>query len=226
MAFTLPRTDNGLLSWSLNFSTKITATPTTFGLTAAQATAYATVHANYAAALAASDPTLRNRSSTAAKNMARAALKLAAEQSVSLVNGTPSVTNAMKISLGINVRAVPTPIPAPSAAPGLDVVSVSAWTVKIKLHDATSSAKRGKPAGTSGASVFSFVGAAAPADLGSWQFEGNTGRTSVDVVFANTNPPGAKVWLTAFWFNGRKQSGPSSTPVGANLPGGSVSMAA
>ena len=30
----------------------------------------------------------------------------------------------------------------------------------------------------------------------------------------------------AFWFNGRKQSGPACAPVSTNLPGGSVSMAA
>ena len=30
----------------------------------------------------------------------------------------------------------------------------------------------------------------------------------------------------AFWFNGRKQSGPACAPISANLPGGSVSMAA
>jgi hypothetical protein len=34
------------------------------------------------------------------------------------------------------------------------------------------------------------------------------------------------VWLTAFWFNGRKQSGPACAPVGTNLPGGSVALGA
>jgi hypothetical protein len=35
----LPRTDNGLLAFVTPFSAQITATPTAFGLTAAQATA-------------------------------------------------------------------------------------------------------------------------------------------------------------------------------------------
>jgi hypothetical protein len=35
---------------------------------------------------------------------------------------------------------------------------------------------------------------------------------------------GAAVWITAFWFNPRKQSGPAAEPVSANLPGGSVSI--
>jgi hypothetical protein len=137
-----------------------------------------------------------------------------------------SVTDGQKLSLGLNVKASPSPIPVPSSAPGLDVVSVSAWTVKIKLHDSTSSAKRGKPPGVSGAAVFSFVGATPPTDIAAWKFEGNTGRTNIDVAFANTLAPGALVWLTAFWFNGRKQSGPACAPVSTNLQGGSVSMAA
>jgi hypothetical protein len=98
--------------------------------------------------------------------------------------------------------------------------------VSLKLHDSTSGAKRGKPPGVSGASVFSFVGAVAPSDMGSWKFEGSTGKTKVDVSFDNSNAPGTKVWLTAFWFNGRKQSGPACAPVATNLQGGSVSMAA
>jgi hypothetical protein len=48
----------------------------------------------------------------------------------------------------------------------------------------------------------------------------------VELAFLSGNPPGTRVWLTAFWFNGRKQSGPMCAPVGTNLPGGSVSMAA
>jgi hypothetical protein len=143
-----------------------------------------------------------------------------------LIEGTASVTNAQKFALRLNVRSAPTPVPVPSAAPGLDIVSVSAWTVKIKLHDTSSSAKRGKPPGVTGASLFSFVGATPPSDISSWQFEGNVSRTNVDVTFPNTIAGGTKVWISAFWFNNKKQSGPNSSPVSTNLQGGSVSMVA
>jgi hypothetical protein len=136
------------------------------------------------------------------------------------------VTDAQKLALGLSVRNAPSPIPPPAVAPGLDVLSVSGFTVDIKLHDASVSGKRGKPPGVSGASVFTHVGETAPADLGAWQFEGNTGQTKLSVPFPNTLAAGAKVWITAFWFNPRKQSGPMCAPVSTNLPGGSVSMAA
>src|SRR5436305_1592929 len=68
---------------------------------------------------------------------------------------------------------------------------------------------------------------AAPADISLWKFEGNVGQVKkIDVIFSNTLAGGSKVWLTAFWFNGRKQSGPLSNPFGVALPGGSVAEAA
>jgi hypothetical protein len=226
MALQLPPTDKGLLAWSVNFSTLITATPTAYGLTSAQATAYTAVQTAYSNSVAACDPAIRTKGAVVTKNVAKANLKLAANQTASLINGTPSVTVAQKVTLGIPPRATPTPNPVPGTAPALNVVSMNAWTLKIKLSDSASSAKRGKPPGVSGASVFSFVGANPPNDMGSWTFEGNTGRATVDVTFPNTVAAGARVWLTAFWFNGRKQSGPAGAPVGSVLPGGSVSMAA
>ena len=222
----LPNSDSGLLAWSLNFKTLIVATPTAYGLTTALASAYGTLHDAYATALVACDPAIRTRSAVPTKNTARGNLKANARLLADLVQGTASVTNAQKLALGLTVRSAPSPIPPPSDAPGLDVVSVSGWTVNIKLHDAAVAGKRGKPAGVSGASVFTFVGATAPGDISAWQFVGNTGKTKVSVPFPNTLAAGAKVWLTAFWFNPRKQSGPICAPVGTNLPGGSVSLAA
>ena len=99
-----PNTDTGLLAWSLNFSTLITATPTAYGLTSAQATAYAAAHSTFATALMACDPNSRNKTSTAAKNAARANLKTQAKLLSNMVNGTASVTVAQKIELGIPPR--------------------------------------------------------------------------------------------------------------------------
>lgn len=223
----LPTVDSKLLAWSANFSALLTATPLAFSMTVGQATTYAAAHAAFATALtAATTPSTRTTENIVAKDAAKASLKTLAGSYGRMIQANVAVTDAQKISLGLTVRATPTPIPAPSDAPGLEVKSVTGWTVKIKLSDTASSAKRGKPPGVSGANVFSFVGATAPADMGLWKFEGGTGKTNVEVVFPNTVAPGTKVWLTAFWFNGRKQSGPACVPVGATLQGGSVSMAA
>src|SRR5688572_9679270 len=120
----LPNKDAALLAWSLNFSTRITATPTAYGLVAADATAYAALHTNFATTMAAVDPDERNKIATAAKNTARLALKTSARLLAKRVEGTASVTDAQKLELGLNVRAMPSPIPPPATAPIISITSV------------------------------------------------------------------------------------------------------
>jgi hypothetical protein len=224
----VPTNDNLLANWSTNFSSKISSTPTAFGLTAALATSYAALHTTFLAAhAAASVPGTRSQSLVSAKNSAKLPLLANARYLYQIVQGTPSVTNAQRDDLGIKIRKTePTPTPIPANPPALIVQSVSGWTARIKLRDAVDAARRGRPAGTTGAAVFSFVGASAPADIANWQFEGNTGKTELDVQFDTTLAAGARVWMTAMWFNGAKQSGPACAPVSTNLPGGSVALAA
>ena len=132
----LPTTDNALLAWSLNFSTLISATPTTYGLSSTQATAYATLHSQYSAALAtATNPTTRTKANVAAKNTARDALKTDARLLAKIVDGQATVTDQQRIQLGLNVRTVPTPVPVPSLPPEMDIVSVIGRTVKIRVHN-------------------------------------------------------------------------------------------
>jgi hypothetical protein len=225
MASFLPAKDSALLAWSLNFSTRITATPTAYGLTAALATAYSTVHTNFATALAACDPEERNQIATAVKDAARAALEAQARLLANLVQGTAAVTDAQKLELGLNVRAMPQPVPAPGMAPGLLLQAVEGNTAYLRLLDVDNPTRRGKPADVDGATVFSFVGAAAPTDANDWQFEFNTARASAEVTFPGTLTLGTKVWITAFWFNARKERGPLATPLGVTLLGGAPGVA-
>jgi hypothetical protein len=222
----LPDKDTQLLAWSLNFKTLITAAPTTYGLTSTMATAYTALHTAFATALEACDPGVRNKSAVAAKNTARLNLKTSARDLAKLVEGTSTVTDAQKIELGLNVRATPTPIPAPTVAPDIDIVSVAGNIVKIRLHDAETPGKRGKPTNVAGATVFTYVGAAAPTELTAWKFEGNTTKTEIDIAFDASLAPGTVVWFTAFWRNPRDLSGPACAPMMTRLQYGTVAMAA
>src|SRR5262245_6470997 len=89
----LPTRETELLAWSLNFSTKITATPTAFGLVAAQATAYATLHSTFSNKLTiASDPGTNSKANVEAKNLAKFALIDSARDLVRQIQGVPTVT--------------------------------------------------------------------------------------------------------------------------------------
>jgi hypothetical protein len=162
-----------------------------------------------------------------ARDAARAALLDDGRVLYTTIQASPAVTDAQKVQLGVTVRkTTPSPVPTPSTAPVLSVASVAGRTASVRLADAQNPHRRGRAPGAVGASVFSFVGAVAPADLNAWKFEGNVGRPEIEVVFPSTLAVGTTVWLTAFWFNNRKQSGPASTPVSAVLPGGGVSQLA
>jgi hypothetical protein len=222
----LPTREAELVTWSTNFNALIVATPLAYALTAPQAAAYTALHDAFVDAYnTANSDSTRTPSAIIAKDLAKDALIADARLLARIVQAAPAVSDEQKSDLGLTVRdSGPSPIPPPDEAPEIDVLSVSGNTVRIRLHQAAST-RRGKPDGVDGATVFSFVGAAAPTTEDAWKFEGNTTRTTLDIAFPDTVAPGAKVWFTAFWFNERKESGPAATAVGTNLPGGGAMAA-
>jgi hypothetical protein len=217
MASFIPSSDAPLLRWMQNFYAVANASPgpTGYGLTAAQLTAFNTLLTNFQTALAACDPGVRSKAAVFTKNQAKAALVADARLLAKVVQGTASVTDAQKATLGLNVRATPQPVPVPADAPSIDVMSVDSRTVTIRLHSSTVAGKRKRPAGVKGAAIFSYVGATAPTDPSLYTFQGNTSLTNFNVTFPDTVMPGAVVWITAMWFNTKSQSGPAAQPVQA-----------
>jgi hypothetical protein len=113
------------------------------------------------------------------------------------------------------------PVPVPTVSPVIDVVSTYGTTIVVKVHQATEGPKTptGKPEGVKGAALFWFVGENPPADPTLYHFAINTTKNVVNVVLPPLTEPGAKVWLTAFWFNNRMQSGPAASAVSIHIPG-------
>jgi hypothetical protein len=208
----LPRTDQGILDWTANFSAKISVTAGNYGLTPEKVTAYEAKQTAYAAAMAVvGDPAQRTRVTIAAKNAARADLIAMTRLLVSIVEGDASLTDAQRIDLGLTVRKTPAPVPVPADAPRIDLLGMNGRALTIRLHDGGGTG-RGKPADVNGASVFTAVGESAPANLSDWTFQFNTGRTEAVIPFEADLSPGTTVWVTACWFNPRKQPGPTALP--------------
>lgn len=220
----LPTKDADLLTWSNNASSILTPSPTDFGLDAATLTAFNAAIAAYSTALTAAQPSVRNKSATVTKSEKKQLLKQNIRAWVATVDATATVTDAQRTDLGLNVRKPPTPAPAPTTAPVVEVLGVSGFTVTVRLRSAVTGMLRGKPAFVVGASLFSFTGEAPPSDISQWKFEGNTGKPKFAVQFPNTLAKGTTVWFTAFWFNGAKISGPMTTPISTVLQGGTVTM--
>jgi hypothetical protein len=224
----IPRKESELVTYTENFSTKISATPATYGLTAAQASAFATLNTAWVSAYTtANEPSTRTVVTVEAKNQAKVNMLANLRSLIGIVQSTPTVTGAAKLELGITPRDVePTPIPPPGFAPGLSIVSVTGRNVRVRLFDPANPTRRGKPPFIEGCSVFSFVGDEAPSDPALYKFEGSSTRTLFDVGFPESVPVGAKVWLTAFWTNPRLMSGPACVPVSTNLNFGGPALPA
>lgn len=227
----VPTSDTGLRDYGANFGTRVTATPTAYNLTAAQATAFDGKYDPFIIALdavaAERAAGIRSGPQTEVKDEAKRQLLLIARELYAFVQDSLSVSDAKKLELGVVVKDFsPTPTPAPGFAPEILVKKVVGRTVTVQLKDAQNAARRGRPPGVIGASVFSFVGATPPSDISLYKFEGNTGRTTVNIEFPSSTPAGGTVFITGFWFNPAKLSGPACPPVGTTLAGGSVSMAA
>lgn len=223
----VPTLDSKLVPYSTNFNARIVASPGTFGLVAAQVTAYTALHNPYIAAAAAVEPR-GNRSEVliAARDAAKALLIPYARELYGIIQASRNVTDASKLLLGITIRAQPTTVGAPDTAPALEVGNRYANTVTAHLHETLGGSSRARPAGVAGASLFSYVGTTPPVNVEGWRFEGNTSRTTIDVVFPDDLAPGTTVYLTAFWFNRRGQSGPACSPVAAIIAGGGVARQA
>ena len=212
-------TDPALAAWAVANSQHLSETPAAFFISPQQAADYAALVAAFGEALAAwVNPATRTPVASANKRATRNALLDGARYIVSTINSNPAISAAQRDLLGIRARKRPTPIPAPDLSPVVDVDSVSGRTVTLTLHTA---GRRGRPAGVQGASVFTFVGAAAPADPSAWTFEGLITRTRFSVSFEQRT--GADTaWVSAFWYNERGQSGEASAPRGINLPAASA----
>lgn len=113
-SFFTERKDAVFAAASNVFSTKISATPTAYGLTAGQASNYASLNGTFQTAYQTTlDPATRTKATIKTKNDSLVPLRQSASNLGRIISGTPTVTDTQKIELGISVRGTPAPRPAP-----------------------------------------------------------------------------------------------------------------
>lgn len=211
------RRDSDLLNWSRVFAAAISAAPALYGLDAAQASAFAALQSAYASAYAtARDPETNSKASVIAKNEARLNLlegENGAWELVPIVQAFPGTTDVMRSQLGLQLAdRHRSPVGPPSSAPDLSILSTLGRSIRLRLRDADHPDRRGKPDGVDGAVILYQTGETFAADEGTWMFAMLASRPVFEFELPWSVPAGSKVWLSAFWFNARKQAGPCATP--------------
>lgn len=221
----LPSKDALLLSFATNFSAKITAAPTSYGLVAADATALAALVTAYTTAYNTSvTPSTRTKTTVAAKNVAKAQLVASLRSLAKRIQANPAVTAPQKTDLGLPIHSTgPTPNPAPSTSPMVAVLQRGIRSHIISIRDIANQDKRGKPPGVAGAEIYSIVPASAttapdqlPSDLEDWRFEGIATKGEF-VVDYKGDDVGKTAYIVARWFNNKGEAGPISAPINANV---------
>ena len=181
----IPPTDAGFADWLLNFSTLITASPTTYGLVTGDATIIAAQNTAYAAALAtATNPATRTSPTIAAKDAAKSlALAVVRPYAVS-ISLNPAVTDEDKVAVGVTVRKlVPTPIPAPTAIPQVSLVSAIPLEQTLKIVNAATPTTKAKPFGARLIEVWTSVGITAATDPAQLSFRGAVTKIPTKLTF-------------------------------------------
>jgi hypothetical protein len=217
----LPTKDAALLSWSANFNTLIGLTPEAFGLVAADATAYNTKHLAFVAALTTStEPNTRTHPAILATKAKRRELTDMARDLSKRIQGTPSVTDAQKASLGLDVKAPPTPVHAPTDAPVAEVDEMNGWLAKFKVRPAGSEGRSSLAPEAKMIHIYSYVGATPPANVNDYKFEGVSSRAIFEVQFDPELAVGTKVFVCCNWVTGRGLTSPACSPIGLVIGGG------
>lgn len=145
----IPSTDADFQVWLDNFSELITADPTAYGLSSADATALATLTTTYDNALAAAtNGSTRGPSTVNAKDVARTNAQARARQLATIIQANPAVTEEQKTDLGITVRKTnKTPIPAPASSPLLAYIATTTGQQTLRYSDQMTPDSRSKPFG-------------------------------------------------------------------------------
>jgi hypothetical protein len=217
----MPQKKADQVQWAQTFVNVVGTKGSQYGVPADLLTQFTTINTSLQTAwTVAQEPATRTRGTVAAADNLLKSMRAAAKNLVSIIQGTPSVTDQMKIDAGLTVRkTTPSKKPSPSTSPFIQVNSVDGRTVTIELRQSKS--KRGRPTQVAGATVLTYTGTDVPQDPSEWRFATNTSKTTVSIPFGPSTT-GDTVFITAFWIGTRGESGPAATPVSVNLPAGGV----
>jgi hypothetical protein len=214
----IPAKDADLDAWAANFDTKITATPTAYGLVAGDATAFHALALAYTAALAAStNPATRTSVTVEAKTTSRTALVFKARALARIVQADPDTTNAQRAELGLTVPATgTTPAVAPPTKPVISIDTGASLQTGIRIVDELTPSSRAKPARVAGCDLYGYIGTVAPTSADQYRYLGEATRNQ-HVLTHPDGSGGKTLWLKGQWVSSRGQLGAFSNVVTATI---------
>ncbi|MGL4551350.1 MAG: hypothetical protein ACRC33_09185 [Gemmataceae bacterium] len=215
----IPQSDAEFDVWQANFVTYASANLSTLGLVAsdltpvsADQTLWGTTFTDHTAAQAAAE------SASQAKSQARNAYVSTVRALVRRLQASPSVSDAERRSLGINVKAARTPTPTPTSRPVASVAVGDRLRHKVSFTDESTPTSKAKPAGMMGCEVWVKIGDPAPSDPSQLRYMGLSTRTPYVAEFDGPDA-GKTAYYMLRWVNRQGEKGPWSATAAATVAG-------
>lgn len=217
----IPAKNANFVGWLNNFSSLITASPSTYGLLAADATTIASQATAIAAAYALiSSPSTKTAATVSAFNTGKVnALAIIRPYAVT-ISLNAGVSPSAKTAVGVNPRtSVPLPITAPTTAPALTLVATSSAGTIIRYRDATSSPSvKAKPYGVTQLQLYAMISATPVTDPTALAFAELVTKSPLTFAFGST-AAGKTAYFAARWSTRKGLVGPWSSIVSMTVAG-------
>lgn len=219
----IPPSDAGFSGWLLNFSTLISATPTAYGLTVANATTIGAQNTAYQQAyLTAIDPSTRTPAAVANKDAIKALALATVRPFAMQINASAGISDLQRSELGLTIRkTVPTPVPSPTATPGLALINLVPGIVNVRTFDTAAPTSKAKPYGSSAVEIFASVGTVFATDPSQASYHNGYSKSPVALQFG-PGDVGKKLSIFARYatkgsYAGASLKGPWSAPLNVTI---------
>jgi len=211
----MPQTDAGFQAWLFNFSSLIQQDWSRYSLTEADSLVISGHYAAYNPLYQqCQQPSVRTTSLLQQKDAVKASAMASCRVYAQIVKNSQGVDAQDKAALGLHVNDVtPSPIPAPSSAPLLNIVAAFSGQHEIRYADENTPSSRKKPAGVTQLELYVHVGAQPTVNWEDATFVGVYTKNPIQYTFTPAQA-GQVATYFARWRTTRGLAGPMSLGVG------------
>lgn len=208
----IPAKEADLSAWLQNFSTLITATPATYGLTSGDASLIATAVANWTTAYnLTTSPTTKTATTVSAKNTQKVIVLAIARPYAQMIANNAGVSSANKIAVGVNPKTnTPTPIPTPTTNPVLTCDLSGNMYLIIRYRDSSASPSvKAKPFGAKALQIYSQTSTTPVTDPTELPYIRNITKSPFQLPF-DSSDVGKKAYMASRWVTATGEVSPWS----------------
>jgi hypothetical protein len=210
----IPHRDAEALAWLQAFASGLSASPSTYQISSAEAAAIQNAVDAFAAAFAdATEPSTRTPVTVAVKDEARNAAEQLCRQFAIMIKNNAGISNPEKIAIGVRpINPNREARTCPQTSPTLNVVAATPGTHTLRFADSLDPETRGKPFGATELQLFVAVQDDPVNDWNEAKFVGKFTRNPMSVTFQPADN-GKQATYFARWAGQRGDTGPWSGPV-------------